>query len=412
MAARGRMGWHKHNDEAGQLHGEGNLTLGGRLTLHSLLAEAGNLRASGSVDWDLAKHQGRVVLAETKLDRSSGRVVLSREKKKGPGEWQIDADWKRLDLGGLWRTVPAGPARINGSEETVTSPPERSWPTVGLRLRADQLSLAHGEQAERLDATLAMELRSLRIDALRMHQGNSEIQGTGEFLWSRRIGSGGYGGRMRVTSQDFGRLLRSLDLHEGLESGSGEMEVSLDGVQAPEQRWLDTLSGTARFRFKEGKLRRLGFVSTLLGLFSLKDLPNLVVGERPDLDVSGLHYQEFAGTFAIHDSVWNIERMALLSPSMNMVMTGKVDFPQDRVELLVGMRPLQVLDELVNGVPVVGKWVTGDRRAVLETQFDVTGSTQAPQATIRPVSSLALGLLRDWIQLPIDWLRKAAGSEP
>ncbi|MBF0341124.1 MAG: AsmA-like C-terminal region-containing protein, partial [Magnetococcales bacterium] len=228
--------------------------------------------------------------------------------------------------------------------------------------------------------------------------------------WSRRIGSGGYGGRLQLTSRDFGRLFRALDLHQGLEAGSGEMEVTLDGFQDPEQRWIDTLSGTARFQFHDGKIRRLGFLATLLGLFSLKDLPNLVVGERPDLDVTGLHYKEFQGAFAIHDSVWTIDRMKLLSPSMNMVVTGKVDFPQDHVDLLVGMRPLQVLDDLVNNVPVVGKWVTGDRRTMVETQVEVTGSTHAPQATIRPMSSLAPGLLRDLLHVPLDWLKRAANT--
>ncbi|MBF0272485.1 MAG: AsmA-like C-terminal domain-containing protein [Magnetococcales bacterium] len=408
VAARGRMGWNKPSEEAGQMVGSGRLAPDGRLSMTELLVEAGNLRAAGQGDWNLVRNQGSITLKTLKLDRSTGKMVISRGKAKGVGAWTIDADWKRLDLGGLWRTVPAGPARVADSGEVATSTPERSWPRVGLRLRADRLMLAQGEQAEELDTNLEMELRSVSIDALRMKQGSSAIQANGSFLWSRRIGSGGYGGRLRVTSQDFGRLLRSLDLHEGLEAGSGEMDVSLDGFQAPDQRWIDTLSGTARFDFREGKIRRLGFLSTLLGLFSLKDLPDLVVGTRPDLDVTGLHYKAFQGAFAIHDSVWTIDRMKLLSPSMNLVVTGKVDFPQDRVDLLVGMRPLQALDDLVNGVPLLGKWVTGDRRSVVETLFDVTGSTHAPQATLRPVSSLAPGLLRDLLHVPLDWLRRTS----
>ncbi|MBF0191998.1 MAG: AsmA-like C-terminal domain-containing protein [Magnetococcales bacterium] len=406
LAGRGRMGWNKRAEEAGQVLGAGRLLPDGRLRVNELRVEAGNLHAAGQGEWDLARDQGKITLKTLKLDRSAGKMVIARGQVRGVGAWTIDADWNRLDLGGLWRTVPAGPARMADSGEVATSTPERSWPKVSLRLRAERLLLAQGEQAEELDADLEMELRSVSIDALRMKQGASEIQANGSFLWSRRIGSGGYGGRLRVTSRDFGRLLRSLDLHQGLEAGSGEMDVSLDGFQAPDQRWLDTLSGTARFDFREGKIRRLGFLSTLLGLFSLKDLPDLVVGTRPDLDVAGLHYKAFHGTFAIHDSVWTIDRMKLLSPSMNLVVTGKVDFPRDRVDLLVGVRPLQALDDLVNGVPLLGKWVTGDRRSVVETLFDVSGSTQAPQATIRPVASLAPGLLRDLLHVPLEWLRR------
>ncbi|MBF0614588.1 MAG: hypothetical protein G8237_09265 [Magnetococcales bacterium] len=408
--ARGRLGWNKRSEDPGSVQGEGKLSRQGRLTLSSVQVQAGNVQGVGHIEWELSNNQGRISFPELKWDRSSGKAVLTRHQ----GAWRIDADWNRLDLGELWRHIPAGPGRRSQPEAVTMAAPEQSWPKLNVHLRAKQLLLAGGEQAEQLDAELAMELRSVRVDDWHMLQGNGEVRGSGEFLWSRRIGSGGYGGRLRVSSQDFGRFFRSLDVHHGLEGGRGEMEVSLDGFQSLGQRWVDALSGTARFRFEQGKVRRFGFVATLLGLFSLKDLPRLVVGERPDLDGSGLYYQEFSGTFAIHDSVWTIDRMKLLSPSMNVVVTGLVDFPGDRVDLLVGVRPLQILDDLVNTLPLVGKLVTGDRQSVLETQFDVTGSTHAPQATIRPVSSLAPGLLRDWINKPLEWLRKATeeGQNP
>ncbi|MBF0626923.1 MAG: AsmA-like C-terminal domain-containing protein [Magnetococcales bacterium] len=419
VAGRGRLGWSKKSAEAGELQGEGRLTTDGRLLLKTLRADAGNWKGSGEADWNLSNNRGKVVWKELTWDRSVGRLTLVRtaaadgsQKSKGEGAWRVESDWKRLDLGELWRTVPAGPARLSGADDEVAiSPPERSWPTVVLAVRAGQLLLAHGEQAEHLDATIGMELRAVRIEALRMQQRAGAIDGSGEFLWSQRIGSGGYGGHLHLKSEDFGRLLHALDLHEGLEGGAGELEVGLDGFQSPGQRWIDTLSGTARFRFQDGKIRRFGFLATLLGLFSLKDLPKLVIGDRPDLDGSGLHYKDFQGAFAIHDSVWTIDRMKLVSPSMNLVVTGKVDFPRDRVALLVGMRPLQVLDDLINGLPLVGKWVTGDRQSIVETQFDVTGSTAAPQVAIRPVSSLVPGLLRDWIDIPLEWLRRANDPE-
>ncbi|MEO5346981.1 MAG: AsmA-like C-terminal domain-containing protein [Magnetococcus sp. YQC-9] len=411
VAATGRMNWKKNPGEAGEIQGEGELGLDGRLRLRTFKVRAGNLSGSGGVDWDLAENLGVLRFGEFRLDQSFGKVRLTRAREKGRAGWSIDAAWKQLDLGPLWSRAPESSKNASGAEGSKQAAPEMSWPKVGMKVRAEHLLLANGERAGQLDAEVEIELRIVRIAAFSMVQAGGEVSGNGEFLWSNRIGSGGYAGRLLMHSADFGKLFRSLDLNEGLEGGSGQMEVSLDGFKPPGQRWLDTLSGTARFKFEEGKVRRLGFVATLLGLFSLKDLPKLVVGARPDLDVTGLHYQGFQGDFAIHDSIWTIDGMRLTSPSMNIVVTGRIDFPADKVELLVGMRPLQSLDSLVNNVPLLGKLVTGDRQAVVETQFDVTGSTRSPQATIRPVSSLAPGLLRDWINVPFDWIKRATNKK-
>lgn len=411
--AQGVMGWQKRKGEVGVIKGEGRLSLEGRLNLNPLKIELGNLGVTTQTDWDLSRTLGKMIIPEFHLGKTRGKMWLTHQNAsiKGLGEWTGNADLTTFDLSPLWATTPK-------KEEPVapltpeSNPPRRNWPRVSLELRAEQVLLANGEEASQLDTKMEMELRSLKIDSWRMQQGAGQMQGSGEFLWSQRIGSGGYSGRMHMTSLDFGKLFRSLDLHEGLQAGNGNLDVTLDGFLPHDKRWLDTLSGTARFKFHAGKIRRFGFLSTLLGIFSLKELPNLVKGERPDLDVSGLHYKEFQGTFAIHDNVWSIDKMTLQSPSMNIIFSGEVDFPKDRINLLVGMRPLQTLDALVNGVPLLGKLVTGDRETMVETQFDVTGSTQKPQVNIRPVSSFVPGLLRDILSVPMDLFKRIKEPVP
>ncbi|MBF0125667.1 MAG: AsmA-like C-terminal region-containing protein, partial [Magnetococcales bacterium] len=415
VALRGRMGWHKQAGDPGEATGEGTLDMQGRLTLNPLRVALGNLGFSGGAEWQLARNQGKVTMQRAHLGETRGSLHLAYGNPSSQGQgggWTGKADLSTLDLRPLLEDAEPtvqGPPRPE-PPPVRNLPPQRSWPKVSLDLQAAHLLLANGEGATGLNSRMEMELRSLRFDTLRFAQGAGEVDGAGEFLWSRQIDGGGYAGHMRVNARDFGRLFRSLDLYEGLLAGAGELDVTLDGFLPPDQRLLDTLSGTARFRFRDGKIRRFGFLSTLLGLFSLKELPHLMVGDRPDLDGTGLHYKDFQGVFSIADNVWNIDTMLLKSPSMNLVFTGKVDFPQDQVDLLVGMRPLQTLDALLNGVPLLGKLVTGDRQTMVETQFDVTGSTQSPQVTIRPVTSFAPGLLRDIIAFPLELFKRARDS--
>ncbi|MBF0295079.1 MAG: AsmA-like C-terminal domain-containing protein [Magnetococcales bacterium] len=408
VTLRGKMGWQRNTGDPGVVKGEGWLDRQGRLFVDPFHIALGNLKLVGQTDWNLDRNLGKITIREGHLDKTSGRLVLASSRRPdGQEAWNAEADLATLDLRPLLEN------RQNETPPPTADPPKQRWPRVSLAVKAGHLLLANREEASRLDARMEMEVRSLRFPSLRFTQGEGEVEGNGEFLWSRHIDAGGYAGHLEVTAKDFGALFHGLDLYAGLDKGGGELDVTLDGFLGPEQRLTDTLSGTARFRFQEGKIRRLGFLSRLLGLFSLKELPHLVVGDRPDLDGTGLHYKEFQGTLSISDNVWNIDRMWLKSPSMNIVFTGKVDFPKDQVDLLVGMRPLQTLDALVTGVPLLGKLVTGDRQTVLETQFDVSGSTQDPQARIRPVTSLAPGLLRDILAVPMkifNRIKEKAGS--
>ncbi|MBF0178654.1 MAG: AsmA-like C-terminal domain-containing protein [Magnetococcales bacterium] len=408
VTVRGKMGWRKSSGDPGVVKGEGWLDRQGRLLVEPLRIELGNLKLAGQTDWNLDRNLGKITIRDGHLDQTSGRLALTSSRRPdGREAWVANADLATLDLRPL----------LEKREENDPPPPDPSprerWPRISLAVQAERMLLANREEARQLEARMEMEVRSLRFESLRFTQGEGEVEGNGEFLWSRHIDAGNYSGHLEMTAKDFGALLHGLDLYAGLDRGGGELDVTLDGFLGPGQRLADTLSGTARFKFQEGKIRRLGFLSRLLGLFSLKELPHLVVGDRPDLDGTGLHYKEFQGTLSISDNVWNIDRMWLKSPSMNIVFTGKVDFPKDQVDLLVGMRPLQTLDALVTGVPLLGKLVTGDRQAVLETQFDVSGSTQDPQARIRPVTSLAPGLLRDILAVPMkifDRIKEKAGS--
>ncbi|MEO5331929.1 MAG: AsmA-like C-terminal domain-containing protein [Magnetococcus sp. YQC-5] len=405
VAAQGQMGFLQQINENGMVKAEGMLSKTGQLRLNALHAQIGNVHADGQLDWDLSRNQGRVTLKDARLGATQGTMRLAYQgaATRNPGAWMVHADLSRLDLRSLWsddkaksgeKQLPTGPM--------VLKPSKQRWPRVTLALHADQLLLSHDETAKRLNAKMEMELRSLRIDSWRMIQGAGEVQGTGEFLWSNQMGTGGYSGRLHVTSKDFGKLFRSVDIITGLEAGSGDLDITLDGFLPRDTPWIDTLSGVARFNFKHGKIRQFGFLSSLLGIFSLPELPNLMVGARPDLDGTGLHYKEFKGGFFIHDNLWDIDSMKLTSPSMNIIFNGQVNFPKNRVDMLVGIRPLQTLDAIVNGVPILGKLVTGDRQTMVETQFDVTGAIHSPSVSLRPMTSIAPGLLRDWLSVPMN----------
>ncbi|MBF0188223.1 MAG: AsmA-like C-terminal domain-containing protein, partial [Magnetococcales bacterium] len=156
-----------------------------------------------------------------------------------------------------------------------------------------------------------------------------------------------------------------------------------------------------------GFIHRFQTLSKVLGLLSLPDLPKLLIGDRPDLEGEGFFYKRFQGFFSVEKSVLRAERFQLEGPSMEVILSGTLDFPGNKVDALVGVRPLQTLDQILRGVPLLGKLVGGSREALFETTFDVVGALAEPKVRIRPVDSLAPGILRDIFNVPAEIVNRS-----
>ncbi len=391
---KGVMNWEKTAGKKGAILIKGVLNRKGRFKIDRAKVELGNLGLRGNGAWDMVKNKGTVHLASAHLGDSKGKATITQNNTlpSGLGDWDINADLEWLDLSGLWENpkVPAIPPPKPKSQQ--------KWPRprVNLDMTADFVILANGEEGRELRAKMLMEKHGVRVKSMKWRLGKGEVRLDGELMWPFEFGSGFYSGRMYMENGDVGRLLRSLDFHDGLIGGEGEMVLNLDGFVPPGGRFQDHLTGDGEFELRGGTIRRLGLLSTILGLFSLRDLPNLVVGDRPDLAAKGFRFDRFRGLFKLRESILTIDdRWEMSGPSMKIVTSGTMNFPEERLKLLVGIRPLQTLDKFIAEVPLLGKLVAGSRDAVLETQFDVTGSMAKPTVTIRPVASLVPGLVRD-----------------
>ncbi|MBF0284061.1 MAG: AsmA-like C-terminal domain-containing protein [Magnetococcales bacterium] len=413
LQLEGRLGWSKAAGSEGTLTAKGAiLPAKGSLKLEALEAALGNLRLTAKGEGDPKKGGFSLRLNPLRLGRSDGQMTLSR---KGEA-WNADLHWKHLDAEqhffpkraeGKTRPPPASP-------ETHTVPPEeKPWPTLRLALKADTVEMAHDEKAQDLDLLFHLGGREARLERFRFLQGGegeNVTEAAGRFLWRDHPGHGAYEGELTLETQNLGSLLRSTDRHDGLEEGKALLRLNLEGSSPPGGPLSRHLAGQGRLTAENGVIRRMKLLSTLLGLLSLSELLNLLRGDRPDLEGHGFYYKTLASDFSLDESVWRTNRLELSGPSMKIVISGSVDYPGDQLDLLAGIRPLQTLDKIINSVPLLGKMVSGSRETLLETQFHIHGSPQDPSVTLKPVDSVAPGVLRDILDLPEKWLKEIGGG--
>ncbi|MBF0370919.1 MAG: AsmA-like C-terminal domain-containing protein [Magnetococcales bacterium] len=429
LGIQGRLGWSKPSGSPGMVTARGVLDQKGRLHFDRIGADLGNLDFNGRGKFNFSDFNGHLNLDHFDLEQNQGKFYISRSSDGGEenngggaGRWRILGDLTQLDFPAIW-------AEKSMDEKVFKSTP---WPSVDLHLKADRVTLKNALLARQLDTGITLEERSVRIDFLKMIQGEEgggkdggagdgaghdttdsqedgedgkepseqeanpkELQLDGEFFWLDQPGFGPYGAHLNIESGDTGQLLRGFFGAEGMLGGEGSLSLDLEGSVPRGNVLKNHLTGVGRFRVEKGAIQSLQGISQLFGLFSLRGLPDLMVGDRPDLIGEGLYFNSLVGDFDLRDSVWQGESVELVGPSMKIVLSGTVDLAKDRLDLLMGIRPLQTLDDILTKLPLVGLLVGGNRQTILETQFNVTGSMKDPQVQVNPVSSLAPGALRD-----------------
>jgi uncharacterized protein YhdP len=393
----GTMGWQKPEGEKGAISGSGILNMNGLLLLSTINTELGNLSFKGDGRWDLPRNQGELHFTSFNIGETKGRLGIAQTNPlaSGLGDWLVRADLDILDISSLWKT------KIRPEIEHIKPIVDREWPRVNLKLKAQRLLLDDRSEANFIIADMDIEKRFFKLHTLQGTWGDGDVVMKGELLWPFQFGSGFYTGWFNIESDDVGYLLESLDIQDNfMFGGSGNLNITLDGFIPPGGEFKDHLTGVGQIKLRNGSFARLEFFSTILGLFSLKDLPNLVVGDRPDLDSKGFSYNSFKGELVFEDSILRTNSLEMEGPSMKIVLSGWVDLPDDRIKLRVGIRPLQTLDSIISKVPLLGTLLAGSRGAVLETQFSVEGKLSKPKVRIRPLSSLIPGIFHDILNAP------------
>ncbi|MBF0323190.1 MAG: hypothetical protein HQL62_09685, partial [Magnetococcales bacterium] len=274
----GKPGWVKKETDSGSISSTGYLQPEQQnLVVQHLVGQLGNLNFAGAGALDLHSLAGHLVMNHMHLGETAGnmRLVRNATAKVGHPEWKVEMAWDVMDIRPLLKLMEF-PATPPGEEKSTQ--PAQPWPHLHISGFARRAILAHGESARDMEVGFRLAPEGYTFDRLLFNQDGARQQlEVGEFHWQRTPGPDAYSGRFRITSDNLGSLLKGLDRGIGMQEGQAVFNLELAGNSpSASHSLLRHLSGKGEIHAQKGVVHRLSFLASLLGLFSIPDLPNLL----------------------------------------------------------------------------------------------------------------------------------------
>ena len=194
----------------------------------------------------------------------------------------------------------------------------------------------------------------------------------------------------KVYTQIFGDL--------GLLSGSLSGTFSLHGPIG--SQFTPNADGTFKLSIRDGVLRRFKFLSKA---FSLLNVAQLFKMRLPDMSIEGMPFKKLTADLNMENGMLKSNNLFIRSDAMDLALAGKFYLPDMQVDASMNVNPLGTVDSIFSKIPVAGWLLTGDKKTLINMEFDITGPAQEPIVSMKPLSSVSnqvKGIIKRAIDLP------------
>jgi uncharacterized protein DUF3971/AsmA-like protein len=278
------------------------------------------------------------------------------------GRWTISARGKSLDASGLYKELDRRP-------EQAEPPPL----TVDAQL--DRLILGPGREAGPVTARLASDRQHWTEAAITLGLG-----GKG----SARVTFGGALGdrQFKLTTDDFGALLRLADVYDHVQGGSFALAGTAEDRDGT-RRLVAEASGT------DYRVVGAPALARLLSIASLS-------GARALLSGQGIPFNRLAGQVVFSGDLISLNGLRAYGGALGINASGDVDRVKRQVSIDGTLVPAYTLNSVLGNVPVLGNLLLGgEGQGVFAANFRVYGAVDDPTVSVNPLSTLAPGVLRN-----------------
>ncbi len=184
------------------------------------------------------------------------------------------------------------------------------------------------------------------------------------------------------------RIQQSFDVKREV-TGTISMEGELSANGNDLQQMKKTVNGNLKLHCEDGSLKKFAVLSKIFSILNVSQLFKL---QLPDMVSGGMPYNKITGTFTVQNGLATTDDFFIDSDAINISVLGKFDLPDEKLDLTVGVKPLQTVDKIVSHIPIVGWVLTGKNKSLVTAYFEAKGSWDNPH--VRPISlkSLAKGV--------------------
>src|SRR5574337_121108 len=176
-------------------------------------------------------------------------------------------------------------------------------------------------------------------------------------------------------------------------SGTVSARAALAFDTAIDRATIPTLQVQLSVRLQDGSLSHYPAMARLLGLLGAPAQPHRL----PDLTRERMPYRRVSADIEVKNGVLHTTNLLLDSEVMRLTATGQMTLADQHVDLDVAVRPLQVLEQGIRRIPLLGRLLP-KKQSLAVTYFDMKGPWDDPTISIAPVKSLRQ-TARDLLQL-------------
>lgn len=198
---------------------------------------------------------------------------------------------------------------------------------------------------------------------------------------------------------DASGLYQEMFEKRGLVSGTLRGDFYLEGRPAKGKFWHN-VTGGVYVQIKDGTLRKF---RSLARVFSLLNVSQLFSGKLPDMDREGMPFTLLEGSVQVAAGRAKTEDLRINSVAMNMSLIGSQSLIEDSINFNLGVMPLRTVDKVITSIPIAGWVLAGEDKALLTAHFKIEGSSEAPEVTPIPISSVSdtvFGIFKRTFGLP------------
>ncbi|MEH6630982.1 MAG: AsmA-like C-terminal domain-containing protein [Halopseudomonas aestusnigri] len=187
---------------------------------------------------------------------------------------------------------------------------------------------------------------------------------------------------LSITANDFGAMLRALDVLDTVEGGS----LQINGVAA-DYRTETILNGSM-----EARGLRLVKAPTLGKMLAFASL----TGPVTTLTTEGIAFNELKGDFTLQNGLLRSDLIRLYSSSIGLTGKGEIDTNRNILAVDGTIVPAYTINRILGGIPLIGNLLTGgEGEGIVAFNYSLKGNLEEPEVSINPLSGLAPGFLRN-----------------
>ena len=174
------------------------------------------------------------------------------------------------------------------------------------------------------------------------------------------------------------------------------------------------INGAFNLRIEDGTINRMRILVQILNLL---DLSRWFTLQLPDLTKQGIRFRAITADFKVTKGIYVTENLLVDSNDLRMSGAGKIDVPNDDIDLVVAVRPFAGIESAFNQVPILGRGVAAIMNSFLVGSFSIKGRIDEPAITAMPLGTLSemfwsvLGIPKSILTLG-DTEKKQEPNEP